>query len=170
MTGAAPTFPMGMLAIGRTVHRLLARGIPMGPLQLLRTRGRRSGLLREVPVVVLETAGNEWLVSPFGEVAWVRNVRANGEAYLRRGARLARVDLVEVDDDGKPELLRTYRRRFAAVPFVRVAFDATGRDPLEAFALESNRHPVFRVNRSSVSREHPTTDEHGHHRTRTGAP
>lgn len=150
MTGTGPSFPTGMLPVGRFVQRLLSLGLPMGPLHLLRTRGRHTGLIREVPVVVLDTDGCEWLVSPFGDVAWVRNVRANGEAYLRRGAGLDRVKLVEVEDAAKPDLLRTYRRRFAPVPFVRAAFDATGRDPVEAFSREAHRHPVFRISRESA--------------------
>lgn len=145
MKAARQAFPVGMLAAGRVVHRLLSLGLPLGPLQLLQTRGRRTGQLREVPVAVLRTGTQQWLVSPFGSVAWVTNVRANGDAHLRRGSRIQDIRLVEVHDDTVPALLRTYRRRFAAVPFVRAAFDATGRSPLDAFRSEVHRHPVFLV-------------------------
>lgn len=148
MTPPARSFPTGVLATGRIVHRLLSLGLPMGPLYLLQTRGRHTGASREVPIAVLGVGGDQWLVSPFGAVAWVHNVRANGEACLRRGAGSRRVHLVEVDDTRIPGLLRTYRRRFAAVPFVRAAFDATPRDPLVAFAREADHHPVFHVERT----------------------
>lgn len=143
-----------MLAAGRVILWALARGMPMGPLRLLHTVGRSSGQDWVVPVAVLRTSDAEWLVSPFGAAAWVLNVRANGKAALGRGGHLVPVELTEVHDDRVPTLLRSYRRRFAAVPFVRAAFDATGRDDLEAFALEASRHPVFRLHRS------PTPDGH----------
>jgi hypothetical protein len=44
-----------------------------------------------------------------------------------------------------PNCCGAYRRRFAAVPFVRAAFNATNRDHLEAFIREAHHHPVFHV-------------------------
>ena len=137
--------PVGMQAAGRTMTWLLCNGLPMGPLRLLRTRGRRSGRARTAPIAVLRHGGEEWLVSPFGAVAWVHNVRANGDAVLSNGRRVREVRLVEVTGDGVPGVLRAYRRRFAAVPFVRAAFEPTGRDPVSAFARVAPRHPVFRI-------------------------
>jgi len=145
MSPREKSFPRGMVIAGRMVHRLLSLGLPMGPLRLLRTRGRHTGTYHEVPIALLRAGGEQWLVSPFGSVAWVRNVRANREAYLRRGGDIRRVHLVAVDDAEVSELLRAYRRRFAAVPFVRAAFAATGREPLDAFVREAHLHPVFRV-------------------------
>lgn len=139
-----------MLTAGRAVRWALARGMPMGPLWLLHTRGRSTGRDRAIPVAVLRTRGHEWLVSPFGATAWVLNVRANGKAALGRGGHLEPIELAEVHDDRVPVVLRSYRRRFAAVPFVRAAFDATGRDDLDAFAREAAHHPVFRLVRSTT--------------------
>lgn len=140
-------FPTGMLATGRVLQRLLSVGLPMGPLYLLRTVGRRTGEPREVPIAVLRIGDEEWLVSPFGTVAWVHNVRANGEAHLRRGAQLHRLRLAEVDAARVPRLLRAYRRRFRVVPFVRAAFRATARDDIDVFTREADDHPVFRIER-----------------------
>lgn len=145
MSSRRESFPRGMLTAGRIVHRLLSLGLPMGPLHLLRTRGRHTGTYHEVPIALMRTGSEQWLVSPFGTVAWVHNVHANGEAYLRRGGDVRRVHLEAVDDARMPELLRAYRRRFAAVPFVRAAFEATSRDPIEAFIKEAHHHPVFRI-------------------------
>lgn len=144
MTPPGPPFPTGMLATGRVVHRLLSAGLPMGPLYLLRTRGRRTGELREVPIAVLRIGDEQWLVSPFGTVAWVHNVRANGEAHLRRGADLRQLHVLEVDDASAPGLRRAYRRRFGAVPFVRAAFRAS-RDPIDASTNGVHDKPVFRI-------------------------
>ncbi len=147
MTGAPRAFPRGMLTAGRFVEWSLSRGVPLGPLRTLHTRGRTTGREHVVPVAVLRSGGQEWLVSPFGDVAWVLNVRANGQAALGRSHRRHPVVLSEVSDDRVPGLLRTYRRRFSAVPFVRAAFDATARDGVDVFAREAARHPVFRVER-----------------------
>lgn len=150
-SATAQRFPRGMLAAGSIVGRLLRLGLPMGPLRLLETRGRRSGQVRRVPVALLSTGGERWLISPFGAVAWVHNVRANGEASLGRGGHLRPVRLREVDDDRVPQVLQTYRRRFAAVPFVRAAFEASGHDPIDRFVLEAHRHPVFRIEQSATA-------------------
>jgi deazaflavin-dependent oxidoreductase (nitroreductase family) len=131
--------------ISRVPHRLLTWGVPMGPLVLLRTRGRRTGLARTIPVAMLRHDGLQWLVSPFGDTAWVRNIRADAHAELGRGRRYRQVRLVEVDDDRKPEILRHYRRAFRAVPFVRHAFDAAPSDGPRAFQHEAHRHPTFLI-------------------------
>ena len=51
-------------------------------MHLLTVRGRKSGLPRTTPVNLIEYQGRRWLVAPYGEVAWVRNVRAAGEVEL----------------------------------------------------------------------------------------
>src|ERR1700731_4442713 len=63
-------------------RRLLRRGLPMGPNALLTVRGRTSGLDRTTPVAVVAIGGRRWLIGTFGEVNWVRNLRAAGEATL----------------------------------------------------------------------------------------
>ncbi len=142
---ATADLPPHLTRLSRGPLRMLTRGVPMGPLQLLRTRGRRSGLTRVVPVATMRLDGTEWLVAPFGETAWVHNVRAAGRAELGRGERFRRVRLTEIDDDRKPEVLRRYRRKFGIVPFVRGAFTATPRQGTEAFRAEAAAHPVFVV-------------------------
>ena len=69
---------------------LLTAGVPMGPDVLLTVRGRRSGLPRSTPVAVAEIDGRLWLVSPWGEVDWARNLRAAGRATLTSGRRQKR--------------------------------------------------------------------------------
>lgn len=139
-----------MRATGRVVHRLLSAGLPMGPLYLLQTRGRRTQARREVPIAVLRTGDQQWLVSPFGAVAWVHNVRANGEAHLRRGRRRHRLHLVEVTDDGVPGVLRAYRRRFRAVPFVRAAFRTPPGGASDMVIGEAGGKPVFRIEEAAI--------------------
>lgn len=140
-------FPSGMLAVSRVPHWLLRRGLILGPLRLIETVGPRSGRTHSVPVAVLRFGGERWLVSPFGETAWVRHVRAGSTVRLGKGRNPRPVTLATVEPDRVPELLRVYRRRFGFVPFVRAAFDARSSGGVAAFAAEADRHPVFRISK-----------------------
>src|SRR5947208_13218583 len=75
---------------------LLAAGVPMGPDVLLTIRGRKTGLPRTTPVTIAENAGRRGLISPFGEVNWVRNLRAAGRATITVGRRKEDVTAVEL--------------------------------------------------------------------------
>ena len=66
---------------------LLRRGRGPAFMRLLTVTGRATGRARRTPVVPVRDDGNVWVVSPFGEVAWVRNVRAAGRLELHRGRR-----------------------------------------------------------------------------------
>src|ERR1043166_10055050 len=61
---------------------LLAPGVPLGPNGLITIRGQRSGLPRTTPVAIIEVSGRRWVWAPFGEVQWVRNLRAAGRATI----------------------------------------------------------------------------------------
>jgi len=76
--------------------RLIRMGVPLGPNALLTVRGRKSGLMRTNPVAVLATGGRRWVIGTFGEVNWVRNLRASGEAVLTTGRRRQSVHAVEL--------------------------------------------------------------------------
>ena len=51
---------------------------------------------RTAPVAVVEVDGRRWVVGTFGDVHWVRNLRAAGEAEIRVGGRLQHVRAVEL--------------------------------------------------------------------------
>ena len=68
-------------------RRLLAAGVPMGPNVLLTVRGRKSGLPRTTPLTIVEISGRRWLMAPYGEVNWVRNLLAAGRATITVGRR-----------------------------------------------------------------------------------
>jgi deazaflavin-dependent oxidoreductase (nitroreductase family) len=76
--------------------RLIRMGVPLGPNALLTVRGRKSGLMRTNPVAVLATGGRRWVIGTFGDVNWVRNLRAAREAVLTTGRRQMSVDAVEL--------------------------------------------------------------------------
>lgn len=128
------------------VKFLLRTGLPMGPLRLLSHRGRKSGNLYETPVALVSRDGTSWLVSPFGEVNWVKNIRANhGQTMLRQGWRAKQVKLVELDTDTTAPILKQFLRKYRMIPFIPPYFDATPDAPICEFERESSLHPVFRI-------------------------
>ena len=127
------------------VKVLLRVGLAGGNTYLLTVAGRRSGRSYSTPVIVVEDGGR-WLVAPYGEVGWVRNLRAAGRATLSRGRRREELSASEVGPQESAPVLREYLRRARVVrPFFDVSPDA----PLEAFAAEAGRHPVFRIGPAS---------------------
>jgi deazaflavin-dependent oxidoreductase (nitroreductase family) len=80
----------------RIAKPLLSAGVPMGPNVLITVRGRKSGLPRTTPVTIIEYAGRRGLIAPFGEVDWVRNLRAAGRATITVGRHKEEVAAVEL--------------------------------------------------------------------------
>jgi deazaflavin-dependent oxidoreductase (nitroreductase family) len=72
-------------------------GMPMGPNVLMTVRGRTSGLPRTAPVAVSEIEGRRYVVGAYGDVQWVRNLRAAGVATIRIGGRDLPVTAAELD-------------------------------------------------------------------------
>ena len=94
------------------------------------------------PVTLVEEAGDRWLVAPYGEVGWVRNVRAARRVTLRRGGHRETLEVVEVSPREAAGVLRTYIRQ---VPITRPFFDITADSPDDDVIAEAPRHPVFRL-------------------------
>ncbi len=131
--------------INGCVKGLLRIGVAGRHTYLLGVRGRRSGRTYSTPVILVEN-GERWLVAPYGEVSWVRNARAAGQATLSRGRRREEIKLSEVGPQESAPVLREYLRQAKAV---RSSFDASPDSPLDAFAAEAGRHPVFRIESAS---------------------
>ncbi|MEU4421572.1 nitroreductase family deazaflavin-dependent oxidoreductase [Actinoplanes sp. NPDC024001] len=125
--------------IGDAVFRFLARA-GVGPAHLLITRGRRTGLLRVTPVVIVEQVEGRYLVAPYGPVPWVLNARAAGRVGLRRGRCTADYEIREVSaEEAGPVLKRYVRIASATRPYFRAGVDA----PVADFIAEAAAHPVF---------------------------
>ncbi|HZC77918.1 MAG TPA: nitroreductase family deazaflavin-dependent oxidoreductase [Ktedonobacterales bacterium] len=122
---------------------LLRMGVPLGPMTLLTVRGRKSGEPRTTPVALTEQDGRRIIVGTFGDVNWVRNLRAAGEAALTRGRRSEHVTVRELSAEEAAPLLK--RALSGAPGMVRGYFDVTPDSSLEAFVREAPRHPVFLV-------------------------
>src|ERR1051326_940883 len=113
------------------VLRALTRmGIPLGPFWLLTVRGRKTGKNYTVPVAPLTWEGKRWLVSPYGEVNWVRNARKAGKVTLTHGRRQEQFSIRELAPEESAPVLKAYLTRF---PIVRPYFEATSQADLAAF-------------------------------------
>lgn len=121
----------------------LAARAGWGNFIVLTTTGARSGVPREVILSPIADEQGEYLISPYGDSAWVRNVRANPAVTVRRGRSEERVRLVEVTGE-KPELVKAYYEREV---FARRFMDVPGEASVEDFVSVSERFPVFRIER-----------------------
>ena len=88
-------------------RRLLSLGMPMGPNTLLTVRGRTSRLPRSAPVAIVELDDRRWIIGAYGDVQWVRNLRAAGEAEIRVHGRIEPVAAREL---GRTEATDFYAR------------------------------------------------------------
>jgi deazaflavin-dependent oxidoreductase (nitroreductase family) len=132
----------GRRAANALVSALLRLGLGPARTYLLTVAGRRSGTPRTTPVTLVEEGGQRWLVAPYGEVAWVRNLRAAGKATLSRGWRTDPIRVREIATDEAAPVLKMYVTR---VPITRPYFDAKPESDLAAFRAEAPRHPVFAI-------------------------
>jgi deazaflavin-dependent oxidoreductase (nitroreductase family) len=131
-------------------RRLLRVGLPLGPNTLLTVRGRKTGQLRTTPVAVVDLDERRWIIGTFGEVNWVHNLRAAGEATITSNRRSQPVTAVELST---PEAAAFYRDTLA--PYVRrIPLGLGGfmlgsvlgaRDLLTDPEGAAHRHPVFEL-------------------------
>lgn len=129
------------------VNRLLGAGFPMGPNAILTVRGRTSGTARRVPVAVLDIGGRRWIQSPFGNVNWVRNLRAAGAGTITIGKRSEPVTAVELTTAEKvaffSDVLAPYIR---SIRFGKLLISMLGaRDLVDDPEGAALTHPVFEL-------------------------
>ena len=122
---------------------LLRLGIPTGNVVLLTVPGRRTGQPRSAVLNLHVENERRHLVSPYGQVGWVENARAaGGRARIKSRGRTEDVRLQELPPTQSAPILKYYAEHFKVVaPY----FDAKPGDPVERFAAEADRHPVFEI-------------------------
>ena len=131
--------------------RLLRIGTPLGPNALLTVRGRNSGQLRTTPVALVEVNGRRWVQSPFGDVNWVRNLRAAGEATITVNRRPESVEAVELSTAETARFFKDVLGPYVGrIPLGRWLVSLLGlgeilSDPDAAAA----KHPVFELRASA---------------------
>src|SRR5689334_651322 len=93
----APARTRVLNPIATTLMRLGVRPDPR--MALLTVRGRRTGRSRTVPIGVFDRDGRKYIVAAFGEVNWVRNLRAAGTASITQGNHSASYAAEQVDGE-----------------------------------------------------------------------
>ncbi|MEO8611702.1 MAG: nitroreductase/quinone reductase family protein [Chloroflexota bacterium] len=122
---------------------LAATGITGNRMIMFEVRGRKSGKMVSLPLVVGIVDGQRYLVSMLGQdVQWVKNVQAaGGQAVIVSGRREA-VHLEDVPVDQRAPILKNYLGRApGARPHMQVNKDA----PLAEFEKVAADYPVFHV-------------------------
>ena len=141
-TNQAPLFArMGNVlttALLRAGFKLV--GFGKYPMYLLTVRGRKSGQPRTISMVIIERNGKRYLGAPFGTVAWVRNLRAAGEAILTRGRRAETVSAIELPPSEAALVLREEVK--GGNPFSGY-FGVTVESSIEEFERAAVSHPLF---------------------------
>ena len=95
--------------LGRAFSRFWAMwaflGLPPHRQVGLEVKGRRTGLPYTLAVVVAKHEGQLYLVSMLGECEWVKNVRAQREAYVISGRR-RKARFEEVPVEGRAPIIQ----------------------------------------------------------------
>jgi deazaflavin-dependent oxidoreductase (nitroreductase family) len=117
---------------------LMAAGVPLGYNRLVIIRGRKSGTPRVTPLAVIDFEGRRWVWAPWGEVNWVRNLRAARRASIKdRGGRIEEVVATELDPAQRIDFFSNTlgplaRRLPFGVLFVRIVDGVDLADPVAA--------------------------------------
>ena len=117
------------------LQALLKAGLPVGPNALITIRGRTSGEPRTAGVAIIEVNGRRWIWAPWGDVNWVRNLRAAGRATLTRRGRSEEVSATELGPEERVAFFRDILGPFArSIPggmtFVRFLDQTDLNDPV----------------------------------------
>lgn len=135
----------GLRVVSTIITILLRLGLPVGPSALLSVRGRTSGKVYTIPIALVENSGKSFLVSAFGEVNWVRNLRAAGLVHLTRRRRTNSIGVVELGAREAAPILKQFLRESQRVSFIKQYFLVTPQSSLADFEQEALHHPVFRI-------------------------
>jgi deazaflavin-dependent oxidoreductase (nitroreductase family) len=135
-----PSFPQRIA--NAVLSRLVKRGKGPDFMRLLTVNGRTTGRPYTAPVVPVVSEGEVWLVSPFGDVSWVRNLRVVGRAQLARGAQRVEYHARELTVPDAVPVIRAYLS-MPSERFVRKDFRVTAGSTDDEIAREAPEHPVF---------------------------
>jgi deazaflavin-dependent oxidoreductase (nitroreductase family) len=135
--GGAPGVPLSVSFFSPILKAVLAAGVPLGFNGLITIRGRKSGLPRTTPVAIIAVSGRRWVWAPWGDVHWVRNLRAAGRATITVRRRKEEVTATELDPTQRVEFFRDILGPVArGIPFgarfIRIVDGVDLDHPLEA--------------------------------------
>ena len=135
--------PLYVRLVNPILKPLLRLGLRRPPMALLTVYGRRSGRPRTTPVGLLVLDGRGYLFSAFGEVNWVRNLRATGVATIRVGRQRETLRAAELSAEDAGPVIRSILKSPTYGPVVRPYFPVGNDAPLTDFVREARHHPVF---------------------------
>ncbi len=130
---------------------LLRFGMPMGPNVLLTVRGRTSGRPRSAAVAVAELDGRRWVIGAYGDVHWVRNLRAASGGEVRLHGRSVAVRARELEGDEAQtfyaEIFPVFSARLPWLgrSFLRFLFQTVAPEVLSDPVRAASTRPVFEL-------------------------
>lgn len=140
--------PRWVTILNPIAKALLAARVPLGYNGLLTVRGRNTGEPRTTPIAIIDVRGRRWVWAPWGEVHWVQNLRAAGQATITVRGRTEDVRVTELDHPARLAFFRDVLRPVAhhmplGVPFIKLVDRVDVDDPVEA----AQGRPVFELHR-----------------------
>lgn len=132
---------LGWLA-DRMARLMIRFDLPPKSTHLMTVAGRSSGLPRSTPLSVVRDGHTRWLVSMYGESAWVKNVRATGRVTLSRGKWSREYRVTELPPAQRAPVLRYY---FRIEPLGRRRIGLGPNSPEEDLLSVAPKVPVFRA-------------------------
>ena len=141
-----PTAPRYVSLLNPLLKLMLRVGVPLGPNALVTITGRTSGVPRTTPIAVIDVDGHRWIWSPWGDVQWVRNLRAAGRATIAVRRRSENVIATELNDEARIAFFRDVlaplvRSLRGGEWFIRTLDGVDVRDPVAA----ANGRVVFEL-------------------------
>ena len=144
MARTSPVPRFVLLANTLTVT-LLRAGVPLVgpgkcPMYLITVPGRKSGQPRTTPIAIFDRRGKRYVLTPYGVVDWVRNLRVSGEAILTRRRRAETVHARELPTAEAGLVLEEFIRTGNPIGrFFAISATATH----DEFEHAAASHPVF---------------------------
>jgi deazaflavin-dependent oxidoreductase (nitroreductase family) len=134
---SAARVPLQVSLFSPILKFLLAAGVPLGPNGLVTIRGRNSGVPRTTPLAIIAVSGRRYVWAPWGDVHWVRNLRAAGRATITVRRREEEVTATELDPTERVAFFREVLGPVArsipfGVAFVRIVDGVDVNHPVEA--------------------------------------
>ncbi|MDT0393281.1 MULTISPECIES: nitroreductase family deazaflavin-dependent oxidoreductase [Streptomyces] len=147
MPSSAPYYRKGSpltVRLNSVIGWLARHGLSFAGTAEMSVRGRKSGRMQRIPVNPHTHDGGQYIVSARGHSQWVRNMRAAEGGELRVGRKVRAFTAVEIPDEEKLPILRTYLEKWGWE--VNQYFQGvTARSSDEEIAAAAHDHPVFRI-------------------------
>jgi deazaflavin-dependent oxidoreductase (nitroreductase family) len=136
-SGSTARVPLQVALFSPILKFLVTAGVPLGFNGLITIRGRKSGRPRTAAVAIIPVSGRRYVWAPWGEVHWVRNLRAAGRATITVRRRKEEVVATELDPAQRIAFFRDTLGPLArslpfGVQFIRIVDGVDLDRPLEA--------------------------------------